>query len=153
MHLPKKEMTKTKKKIKQMGLVIEVNIFVNVYEWLRAWLMCDGWFVSVIYQSAQCFFFFFFSFVAYQDVWNIRGHFCLFCSNGNFVFSCLESLCERECVCVSLLQTGTWSVCFESEWVNEWERERERAIAQHILSLTSSSSPYRRNRNAYICKC
>lgn len=31
--------------------------------------MCDGWFVSVIYQSAQCFFVLFFhSFVAYQDV-------------------------------------------------------------------------------------
>lgn len=32
LHLPKKEMTKTTKKIKQMGLVREVNIFVNVYE-------------------------------------------------------------------------------------------------------------------------
>lgn len=32
LHLPKKEITKTTKKIKQMGLVIEVNIFVNVYE-------------------------------------------------------------------------------------------------------------------------
>lgn len=31
LHLPKKEITKTTKKIKQMGLVIEVNIFVNVY--------------------------------------------------------------------------------------------------------------------------
>lgn len=155
MHLPKKEMTKTTKKIKQMGLVIEVNIFVNVYEWLRAWLMCDGWFVSVIYQSAQCFFFFFFSFVAYQDVWNIRGHFCLFCSNGNFVFSCLERefVWARVCVCVFPFskQGRDLYVLRVSEWMNE--RERERAIAQHILSLTSSSSPYRRNRNAYICKC
>lgn len=33
LHLPKKEITKTtKKNFKQMGLVIEVNIFVNVYE-------------------------------------------------------------------------------------------------------------------------
>lgn len=45
-------MTKTTKKIKQMGLVLEVNIFVNVYE-----CGSDG-FVSVIYQSAQFFFFF-----------------------------------------------------------------------------------------------
>lgn len=34
LHLPKKEITKTTKKIKQMGLVIEVNIFVNVSECL-----------------------------------------------------------------------------------------------------------------------
>ena len=53
------------------------------------------------------------------------------------------------CACVSLLQTGTWSPCFEWVWMRERDRERERAIAQHILSLTSSSSPDRRNSKTH----
>lgn len=143
LHLPKKEITKTTKKIKQMGLVIEVNIFLNVSEWLS---VTDVWWLVCVSNIQVCtMFIFLLFFVAYQDVWNIRGHFMSFCLNGYFVFSCSERV-------FPFSKQGLDFVCF---WASVWlrERERERPIAQHILSLTSSSSPDRENRNAYICKC
>ena len=115
--------------------------------WMSA-SAADVWWLVCVSNIPVCtmFFFFSFSFVAYQDVWNIRGHFCLFCSNGNFVFSCLEreSLCVYVCVCVCVWVCVCFpspnrdvTVCFESEWT--WERERERERGQ--LHNTSFLSP------------
>lgn len=84
-----------------------------------------------------CTMFLSFSFVAYQDVWNKRPFFVVVVVVVQKII--LYSHVQRKRVCVGF-------VCM---WMNV--RERERAIAQHILSLTSSSSPDRPHRNVYKC--
>lgn len=77
--------------------------------------------------------FFFLSFVAYQDVWN-WGHFFL--------------LFKKLILYFLVWRKRGLGVCV---WTCVWQRER--AIAQHILSLTSSSSPVRPRRNVKCLLC
>lgn len=87
-------------------------------------------------NTPVCTKFLYFSFVAYQDVWN-RGHFLLF----------------KKMILYSHVRRERGRGEFVWECVYMRERERERAIAQHILSLTSSSSLGRPRRNAQCFLC
>lgn len=125
LHLPKKDITKITKKIKQMGLVLEVNIFECV------WMTESNWCVMVCVSNIQvCTMFFFFVclfsfFGCLPRCMEHKRPFLSFCWNGDFVLSCSER--------VSLLQTGSLYV-----WVNDRERGQ---LHKHILSLTSSFIP------------
>ena len=120
---------KLQKNVKQMGLVIEiffrecgsVCVCVRVCDRAQA-VVWYGWCVIKYYTSLHNVVFCLFYFIAYQDVWTIRGHFYFFVFHSDNSFCIL--MC-RMCVPLSFFFTnlgrggGHCFECMAIQWVSE----------------------------------